>query len=105
MLLFLEVPLNCNVTIFVGKSLLLITSKQKIYLYPPTEVSLGFDTVSAKSETMQYVSILSTSEMLLNHEDVLCEVTNPKSLGQISMRDFLMEKFSREVISGMRLNQ
>ena len=80
MLLFLEVPLNCNVTIFVGKSLLLITSKQKIYLYPPTEVSLGFDTVSAKSETMQYVSILSTSEMLLNHEDVLCEVTNPKKV-------------------------
>lgn len=79
MLLFLEVPLNCNVTIFVGKSLLLITSKQKIYLYPPTEVSLGFDTVSAKSETMQYVSILSTLEMLLNHKDVLCEVINLKT--------------------------
>ena len=27
---------------------------------------------------MQYVSILSTLEMLLNHEDVLCEVINPK---------------------------
>ena len=27
---------------------------------------------------MQYVSILSTLEMPLNHEDVLCEIINPK---------------------------
>ena len=27
---------------------------------------------------MQHVSILSNLEMLLNHEDVLCEVINPK---------------------------
>ena len=89
MLLFLEVSLNCHVTIFVGKRLLLITSKQKIHLYPPTEVSLGFDTVSSKSETMQYVSILSTLEMLLNHENVLCEVTNPKKF-----RPNIYERFS-----------
>ena len=42
----------------------------------PTEVILGFDTISAKSETMQYVSILSTLEMLLNH--VKCEIISPK---------------------------
>ena len=28
---------------------------------------------------MQYVSTLSTLEMLLNHEDVLCEVINLKT--------------------------
>ena len=39
--------------------------------------------------------------MLLNHEDVLCEVINPKK----SKPNFLMEKLSREVISGMRLKQ
>ena len=58
---------------------LIFLEKQIFYYIHSTEVSLGFDKISAKSETMQYVSILSTLEMLLDHEDVLCEVINLKT--------------------------
>ena len=73
----------------------------------PTEVILGFDTISAKSETMQYVSILSTLEMPLNHEDVLCEIINPKQ-----SKPNMYERFSEgeafkgsNICNETRLNQ
>ena len=76
-ILFSRSPFELPCQHFCGQKALTNYIKTKDSFISPTPVSLGSDTLSATSE-MQYVSILSTLEMLLNHEDVLCEVINPK---------------------------
>ena len=45
--------------------------KQKDNLVEPVEILLGADPESNKQDTIQYVLILSTLNVLLSHEDLL----------------------------------
>ena len=50
--------------------------KSRESFVPPVEITVGTDSVSGKTETMQYVPILDTLAMLLKYKDVLGEVLN-----------------------------
>ena len=48
---------------------------QNLYL-KPQEISIGFDSVKNKGDIIQYVPIFETLNVILQHEDVLCELTS-----------------------------
>ena len=48
---------------------------QNFYL-KPQEISIGFDNVKNKGDSIQYVPIFETLNVILEHEDVLGEVTS-----------------------------
>ena len=55
------------------KSLDEFVQKQKFYV-APKQINIGFDEVSQKEDTIQYVPLLSTLDVILQREDVLSEV-------------------------------
>ena len=55
------------------KSLDEFVQKQKFYV-APKQINIGFDEVSQKEDSIQYVPLLSTLDAILQHEDVLSEV-------------------------------
>ena len=48
--------------------------KSKEEFLKPVEINLGWDNVTQKFDSIQYVSIISTLKILLKHEDVLASI-------------------------------
>ena len=59
---------------FAGKKALNEYVKNQKEFIEPKEVSLGFDPITQKQDTLQYVPILSTLKAILSHEEVLTYV-------------------------------
>ena len=55
------------------KSLDEFVQKQKFYV-APKQINIRFDEVSQKEDSIQYVPLLSTLDVILQHEDVLSEI-------------------------------
>ena len=85
-----EVPLNYHVSIFLWAK---GSNKTKDLFISLTVVSLGFDTISAKPATMQYISVLSALKCFWIMKMFYVKSLTLKNLSQIfSWRSFQGKK-------------
>ena len=80
---------------FTGKKKLdqYIMTKQ-IYV-KPQEIITGFDNVKNKGESLQYVTIFSTLNLILQHEDILGELTSDCDYEHANLETFKSFKDGR----------
>ena len=64
---------------FRGEKFLSEFIKFKEQFVEPVEINLGWDNVTQKCDSIQYVVIISTLKVLLKHEDVLASILSQKN--------------------------
>ena len=83
-----ESPFGIAFQTFAGKKALNEYVKNQKEFIEPKEVSLGFDPMTQKQDTIQYVPILSTLKAILSHEEVLTYVQEQNVFNNFNFKIF-----------------